>query len=112
MKSFNDERKAVLQRLQDGVNEPNMLHSPQVLAHPFLEVETGCGERSVQLSATSVEAAKDGRQRFHNLEHMPLGGLITLSKANTVCFTALLDALSMYRLHKPKKSKFLENTIM
>lgn len=97
-----------MQQLQDSVNEPSMLRSPPVLAHPFLEVETGCGERSVPLSATSVEAAKDGKQRFHNLEHMPLGGLITLSKANAVCFTALLDALSLYCLYKPKKASLLQ----
>lgn len=101
-------KKAVLQQLQDSVNEPNMLRSPPVLAHPSLEVETGYGERSVPLSATSVEAAKDGRQRFHNLEHMPLGGLITLSKAHAVCFTALLGALSMCCLYKPKKASLLK----
>lgn len=84
------------------MNEVNVLRSPPVLAHPFLEAGTGCGERNVPLSATSVEVAKGGRRRFHNLKQ-PLGGLITLCEANAVCFTALLDALPIYCLYKPKK---------
>lgn len=60
----------------------NELCSPLVSVHPSLEAGNGCGERSVALSATSVQVAKGRR---HSLQQIHLGRSITLSKAKC-CF--------------------------